>query len=137
MVINKREITTVGFVALGCPKNVVDSEKMLAVISEAGFALSPDMQNADVVVINTCGFIAPAKEEAIGAIKEAAEAKKTGRVRKIIVTGCLSERMGEQLHDEVAGIDAIVGLEQRDKIAEIITASLLPILSKNSFASSG
>ena len=60
MAINDRELTTVGFVALGCPKNVVDSEKMLAIIAEAGFAISSGLQNADVVVINTCGFIAPA-----------------------------------------------------------------------------
>lgn len=107
-------------VALGCPKNIVDSEKMLAQIGAAGFILTADPDNADVVVINTCGFIAPAKEEAIAAIKQAIDQKKTGSVQKVIVAGCLAQRMGEQLLAEVDGIDAIVGLGSREKIADAI-----------------
>lgn len=114
------EIITVGFVALGCPKNIVDSEKMLAQIGESGFVLSGDSDNADVVVINTCGFIAPAKEEALGEIRRAVKQKKKGKVRRVVVTGCLSERMGESLLKEVGGIDAVVGLDQRDRIGAII-----------------
>lgn len=114
------EIVTVGFVALGCPKNIVDSEKMLAQIGESGFVLSGDSDNADVVVINTCGFIAPAKEEALGEIRRAVTQKKKGKVRKVVVTGCLSERMGDALLKEVSGIDAVAGLDQRDNIGRII-----------------
>jgi ribosomal protein S12 methylthiotransferase len=110
---------TVGFVSLGCPKNTVDSESMLARIGQAGYILSGDIE-ADVVIVNTCGFIAPAKEEALEVIRQAVRKKKKGRVRKIIVTGCLPQRMGDALLDEVPEIDAIVGLGQRDRIAEII-----------------
>lgn len=115
---------SVGFVALGCPKNIVDSEVMLAQIGQAGFVLSGDPDRADVVVINTCGFIAPAKAEAIEAIRQAVRQKKRGHIRKIVVAGCLSQRMGEALRNEVKGIDAIVGLDRRDSIAEIVTACL-------------
>ncbi|MCD4830811.1 MAG: 30S ribosomal protein S12 methylthiotransferase RimO [Anaerohalosphaeraceae bacterium] len=115
---------TVGFVSLGCAKNTVDSERMLAKIVEAGYLLNYDIEDADVIVINTCGFIAPAKAEAIEIIKEASEYKAEGRVKKIVAAGCLSERMKEQLLEEVPEIDAVVGLGQRDNVAEIITALL-------------
>ena len=121
---NQNQVATVGFVALGCPKNIVDSEVMLAQIGQAGFVLSGDPDRADVVVINTCGFIAPAKAEAISAIRQAVNQKRRGHVRKVVVAGCLSERMGEVLRQEVKGIDAIVGLDQRDRIAEIVAACL-------------
>jgi ribosomal protein S12 methylthiotransferase len=111
---------TVGFVALGCPKNMVDSERMLAEIARAGLVISAESNQADVVVINTCGFIEPAKQEAIEAIKEAVAAKKNGKVQKVIVAGCLSQRLGKKLFGEVDGIDCIVGLNSRDDIASII-----------------
>jgi ribosomal protein S12 methylthiotransferase len=111
---------TVGFVALGCPKNMVDSERMLAEIVQAGLVISAEPNDADVVVINTCGFIEPARLEAIEAIKQAVRAKKNGRVKKVIVAGCLSQRLGKKLFDEVDGIDCIVGLNSRDDIAKII-----------------
>ncbi|MHC4987708.1 MAG: 30S ribosomal protein S12 methylthiotransferase RimO, partial [Planctomycetota bacterium] len=116
----KQKSVSVGFVALGCPKNMVDSEVMLAQIGQDGFVLSSDPDTADVVVINTCGFIAPAKEEALDAIRQAVAQKKNGRVRKVVVAGCLSERMGQDLTDDVEGIDAVIGLSERDRIAEII-----------------
>ena len=116
----KQRPLTVGFVALGCPKNIVDSEKMLAEIAQAGFLITADTNSADVVVINTCGFIAPAKAEALKAIKHAVDRKLNGTVRKVIVAGCLSERMGEELFNQAGGIDVIVGLGQRDNIARII-----------------
>lgn len=97
---------------------------MLAKIVESGFLLSYDIADTDVVVINTCGFIAPAKSEAIEVIAEAVEYKKQKRVQKIVVAGCLSERMKEQVLEEVPEIDAVVGLGQRDNMAEIITALL-------------
>ena len=99
--INTNNPITVGFVALGCPKNIVDSESMLAQIGQADFVISPDPDNADVVVINTCGFIAPAKEEALEAIRQAVGQKEKGYVQKVIVTGCLSERMGHANLDNV------------------------------------
>jgi ribosomal protein S12 methylthiotransferase len=115
-----RNPITVGFVALGCPKNVVDSEKMLARIAEAGLLITGAPERADVVVINTCGFIAPAQRESFDAIRQAVANKKIGNVRKVIVAGCLSQRLGDRLLEQVEGIDAVVGLEQRDAIADVI-----------------
>jgi ribosomal protein S12 methylthiotransferase len=116
--------TTVGFIALGCPKNMVDSERMLALIAQAGFLITQDTDNADVVVINTCGFIAPAKAEALDAINLAIRQKQKGKVQKVIVAGCLAQRMGKNLLNETPGIDAILGLESRDNISDIIKSTL-------------
>jgi ribosomal protein S12 methylthiotransferase len=120
---------TVGFIALGCPKNVVDSERMLAEIAKAGFLITtePEPSNvwrADVVVVNTCGFIAPAKAEALEAIKHAIDCKRKGTVKKVIVAGCLPQRLGTELFKEAYGIDAIVGLGQRDAIVQIIEKTI-------------
>ena len=115
---------TVGFVALGCPKNIVDSERMLAEIAQADMVITAELEQADVIVVNTCGFIAPAKREAFEAIKHAVNSKRKGNVKKVIVAGCLSERMGEQLFKEIKGVDAIVGLGQRDDIVKIIRQTL-------------
>ena len=115
----KREIT-IGFVSLGCPKNVVDSERMLAEIVQADFPITAETDNADVVIINTCGFIAPAEAESLEAIRHAVDRKLQGAVKKIIVAGCLSERLGPEIHEKVEGIDAVMGLNQRDNIAKII-----------------
>ena len=120
----KQKSITVGFTSLGCPKNVVDSERMLAEIAQAGFLITAEPDNADVVVINTCGFIAPAKAESLEAIRHAVDCKLNGTVKKVIVAGCLSERLGEQLFTEVDGINAVVGLGQRDNIARIIKKTL-------------
>ena len=115
---------TVGFISLGCPKNIVDSERMLAEIAEAGLVITAEVENTDVVVINTCGFIAPAKAEALEAIKRAVDCKAGGSVKKVIVAGCLSERLGKELFNQAAGIDAIVGLGQRDNIGRIIKKTI-------------
>jgi len=120
----KKQKITVGFVALGCPKNVVDSEKMLAEIAEAGFLITAEPDTADVVVINTCCFIAPAKAESLEAIRHAVDRKCSGDIKKVIVAGCLPEREGQQLFGQVDGIDAVVGLGQRDNIAGIIRKTL-------------
>jgi ribosomal protein S12 methylthiotransferase len=120
----KQNSAIIYFVALGCPKNIVDSEKMLAEIAQAGFLITADPESADVVVINTCGFIAPAKAEAIEAIKHAVHCKLNGTVKKVIVAGCLPERLGRQLFEQADGIDAIVGLGQRDNIARIIKKTI-------------
>ncbi|MDD5064025.1 MAG: 30S ribosomal protein S12 methylthiotransferase RimO [Phycisphaerae bacterium] len=120
---------TVGFIALGCPKNMVDSERMLAEIAKAGFLIitEPDPSNvwrADVVVVNTCGFIAPARTEALKAIRHAIKCKRSGTVRKVIVAGCLPQRSGPELFKDANGIDAIVGLGRRDSIAQIIKKTI-------------
>ncbi len=120
----KKQKVTVGFIALGCPKNLVDSERMLAEIAEAGFVITAKTDNADVVVINTCGFIAPAKAESLEAIRHAVDRKCCGDIKKVIVAGCLPEREGQQLFGQVDGIDAVVGLGQRDNIARIIKKTL-------------
>ncbi len=111
--------------ALGCPKNVVDSEKMLAEIIKSGFFLSSEVDDADVVIINTCGFIAPARAEALEAIQNAVACKSKGRVKRVIVTGCLPEWIGMKLFEQVDGIDAIVGLGRRNDIAQIIEKTIV------------
>jgi ribosomal protein S12 methylthiotransferase len=121
---NNIQKVTVGFISLGCPKNSVDSERMLAEIAEAGFVITAEPDTADIVVINTCGFIAPAKTESLEVIRHAVEQKIKSAVKKVIVAGCLPEREGEQLLSQVDGIDAIVGLGQRDNIAGIIKKTI-------------
>jgi ribosomal protein S12 methylthiotransferase len=116
----KKHPITVGFVALGCAKNTIDSERMLAQIVKAGFLISADPDNTHVLVINTCGFIEPAIAESMETIQRAITYKHRGQIRHIIVTGCLSQRMGQQLLHACKGIDAVVGLSHRDRIAHII-----------------
>jgi len=120
----KKQKVTIGFIALGCPKNIIDSERMLAEIAEAGFMITSEPDNADVIVINTCGFIAPAKAESLEEIKHAVDRKCSGDIKKVIVAGCLPEREGRQLFEQVDGIDAVIGLGQRDNIARIIKKTL-------------
>jgi ribosomal protein S12 methylthiotransferase len=97
---------------------------MLAEIAQAGYLITAEPENADVVVINTCGFITPAKAEALEAIKHAVGCKAGGTVKKVIVAGCLPERLGRELFSQADGIDAVVGLGQRDAIARIIKETL-------------
>ena len=111
------------FVSLGCPKNLVDSERMLGKLAQDGYALQPDADGADVVVINTCGFIEPARQESLGVIREMLALKKAGRIRSVVVAGCLAERQREMLLDEVPGVDLIVGVFGRDEIAKALSAS--------------
>jgi ribosomal protein S12 methylthiotransferase len=118
---NKTKQPSVGFISLGCPKNMVDSEKMLAIIAEAGFVIDYDTENADVVVINTCGFIKPAADEAMETIGHVLAKKRKGKVKKVVVAGCLAERMKEKLLEQFPNIDAVVCLGARDKIADVIT----------------
>jgi len=120
----RQKPVTVGFYALGCPKNIIDSERMLAEIAQAHFSIAAEPDDADVVVINTCGFIAPAVAEAIDVIKHAVGCKLNGPVKKVIVAGCLPQRLAERLFDKADGIDAILGLGQRDNIAQIIKKTI-------------
>jgi ribosomal protein S12 methylthiotransferase len=112
----------VGFVALGCPKNIVDSEKMLSLVAQAGFVIDYDISRADIIIINTCGFIQPAIDEAKAAINEAigCKRKKNAATKKIVVAGCLAERFKQQLLDEMPLIDAVVCLGARDDIVKVL-----------------
>jgi len=116
----KKESIRVAFVALGCAKNLVDSEKMLGLLAEADMAITADPDDADVIVINTCGFLDAARVEAHEAIAEAVAHKRTGRCRRVVVAGCLVERDGPRLLEAVAGIDALVGVHARDDIVRAV-----------------
>ena len=88
---------TFAFVSLGCPKNLVDSERMLGKLAQEGYVLSPEAEGADVVVVNTCGFIEPARQESLGVIREMLELKSQGKVGSVVVAGCLPSRKQDQL----------------------------------------
>jgi ribosomal protein S12 methylthiotransferase len=115
---------TFAFVSLGCPKNTVDSERMLGKLAQDGYALTPDADGADVVVVNTCGFIEPARQESLGVIREMLALKQQGRVGAVVVAGCLAERKKDDLLDEVPGIDHIVGVFGREEIALVLDRAL-------------
>lgn len=110
---------------LGCAKNVVDAEEMLGVLSDNGFALDAKCNAADVVVINTCGFIEAAKQESIDVILEALERKKQGNVRKVVVAGCLAQRYAKELAREMPDVDAFVGAGQMSSIAGVVGDTLV------------
>lgn len=110
----------VGMVSLGCNKNQVDAERMLYKIKEAGYQLVADAALADITIINTCGFIESAKQEAIDTILEFAELKKEGRIRKIIITGCLAERYKEEVKELLPEADAVIGIGCNDDIVKVI-----------------
>ncbi|MBL8865056.1 MAG: 30S ribosomal protein S12 methylthiotransferase RimO [Planctomycetia bacterium] len=108
------------FISLGCPKNTVDSERMLGKLAQDGYALQPDADGADVVVVNTCGFIEPARQESLGVIREMLALKKQGRVGSVVVAGCLAERHKDLLLQTVPEVDQIVGVFGREEIAEVV-----------------
>src|ERR1700736_5064730 len=115
---------TFAFVSLGCPKNLVDSERMLGKLAQDGYVLSPDADGADVVVVNTCGFIEPARQESLGVIREMLELKKQGRVGAVVVAGCLAERKKDDLLLEVPEVDHIVGVFGREEITQVVGRAL-------------
>ena len=144
-----QELRTVSFVSLGCPKNLVDSEKMLGLLAEDGLIPvsydpsrhdwehddaegvegrsgggdgpdDPGIEPADVVVINTCGFLEASKDESLAVIKDAVRAKQAGLVRRVIVAGCLVQRHRAKMLEWEPGIDAMVGVFDRDKIIEAV-----------------
>lgn len=114
---------TFAFVSLGCPKNTVDSERMLGKLAQDGYALTPDADGADVVVVNTCGFIEPARQESLAVIREMLELKKAGRIGSVVVAGCLAERQKEMLLDQVPEVDQIVGVFGREEIVGVVEKS--------------
>ena len=109
----------IGFVSLGCPKNLVDGEVMLGMARDAGHQITADAQSADVIVVNTCAFIDNAKEESIDAILEMAQLKRDGQCTRLVVTGCLAERYRDKLRAEIPEIDAVLGTGE---VPEILTA---------------
>ncbi len=112
----------VGMVSLGCPKNQMDAELMLAKLQAAGMTITPESGLAEVVIVNTCGFIGDAKQEAIENILEFAKLKEEGRIKKIIVTGCLAQRYKDELCRELPECDAVLGLGANGDIVETINA---------------
>jgi ribosomal protein S12 methylthiotransferase len=115
---------TFAFVSLGCPKNTVDSERMLGKLAQDGYVLSPDADGADVVVVNTCGFIEPARQESLAVIREMLELKKQGRVGAVVVAGCLAERKKDDLLTEVPEVDHIVGVFGREEITQVVDRAI-------------
>src|SRR4051794_35155987 len=111
---------TYAFVSLGCPKNTVDSERMLGKLARDGYALVPDAAGADVVVVNTCGFIESARQESLGVIREMLDLKRDGKVGAVVVAGCLAERQKDLLLETVPEVDQIVGVFGREEIAGVV-----------------
>ena len=109
----------VGFISLGCPKNLVDSEVMMGKLKAKGFEITADAGDADTVVVNTCGFIDSAKKESIDAIIEASQLKTTGSAKRLVVAGCLVERYRTELKGELPEVDAFIGTSQIDDILEV------------------
>lgn len=112
------------FISLGCDKNLVDSEKMLGLLDGAGYGITDDETEADIIVINTCSFIHDAKEESIQAILEMAEYRKSGSCRALIVTGCLAQRYQREIMEEIPEVDAVLGSTGADRIVEAVSQVL-------------
>jgi ribosomal protein S12 methylthiotransferase len=114
----------VGFISLGCPKNLVDSEVMMGLLSREGYELTPRAEEAEILVVNTCSFIEPAQKESVDAILEMAEHKKFGSAKRLIVAGCLVERYREQILEQVPEVDAVVGTGEVERILEAVEGEL-------------
>jgi ribosomal protein S12 methylthiotransferase len=117
-------MTKVGFVSLGCPKNLVDSEVMMGILAREGYELTPRANEAEVLVVNTCSFIEAAQKESVDAILEMAEHKKFGAAKKLIVAGCLVERYREQILEQVPEVDAVIGTGEVERIMEAVEGDL-------------
>jgi ribosomal protein S12 methylthiotransferase len=117
-------MTRVGFVSLGCPKNLVDSEVMMGILAREGYELTPRADEAEILVVNTCSFIEAAQKESVEAILEMAEHKKFGAAKKLIVAGCLVERFRAQILEQVPEVDAVVGTGEVERIMEAVEGDL-------------
>ncbi len=111
---------TIGFLSLGCPKNLVDSEVMMGILARNGYELTARADEADVLVVNTCSFIAPAQQESVDTIIEMAEHKKFGRARRLVVAGCLAERYRDQIREQIPEVDAVIGTGEVEQILEAV-----------------
>jgi ribosomal protein S12 methylthiotransferase len=125
----KSAVTKVGFVSLGCPKNLVDSEVMMGMLSQSGAELVPDAEDADVIVVNTCSFIESAQQESVNTILEMAK-HKTGRAKKLVVAGCLVERFRDEIQKNIPEVDAVVGTGELENI--LAAAGIEPAPSTDS-----
>jgi ribosomal protein S12 methylthiotransferase len=114
----------VGFISLGCPKNLVDSEVMMGILARAGYEVTPRAGEADVLVVNTCSFIEPAQKESVDSILEMAEYKKFGRAQKLIVAGCMVERYRNDIREQIPEVDAVIGTGEIEKILEACEGQL-------------
>jgi ribosomal protein S12 methylthiotransferase len=117
-------MTKVGFISLGCPKNLVDSEVMMGILAREGYELTPRADDAEILVVNTCSFIEAAQKESVDAILEMAEHKKFGAAKKLIVAGCLVERYRDQILEQVPEVDAVVGTGEVERIIEAVEGDL-------------
>ncbi|HUC54854.1 MAG TPA: 30S ribosomal protein S12 methylthiotransferase RimO [Candidatus Cybelea sp.] len=117
-------MTKVGFVSLGCPKNLVDSEVMMGILAREGYELTPRADEAEILVVNTCSFIEAAQKESVDAILEMAEHKKFGAAKKLIVAGCLAERFRAQILEQLPEVDAVVGTGEVERIMEAVEGDL-------------
>ncbi|HEY2587109.1 MAG TPA: 30S ribosomal protein S12 methylthiotransferase RimO [Tepidisphaeraceae bacterium] len=122
----QQQIQSVAFVSLGCPKNLVDSERMLGLLAGDGLAITPDAAEADAIVINTCGFLEASKTESLQAIREAIEMKHAGRCKRVVVAGCLVQRHKTKLLSEVPEVDRLVGVFDREHIVEAVRGKANP-----------
>jgi len=113
-------VAKIGFISLGCPKNLVDSEVMIGLLEKEGYTLTTDQSEADVIVVNTCSFIQESRQESIDAILQAAGLKDTGRCRRLIVTGCLAERYPAEIQSHLTEVDAILGTNQILEISRAV-----------------
>jgi ribosomal protein S12 methylthiotransferase len=123
----------IGFISLGCPKNLVDSEVMMGRLKQAGYEITTDETEAETLVVNTCGFIDAAKKESVDAILEAARMKSEGKCQRLVVAGCLVERYREELRESIPEVDAFIGTNQIDEITTVADARVntrsLPVVS--------
>ena len=106
----------IGFVSLGCPKNLVDSEVMMGLLAQGGAQITPRAEDADIIVVNTCSFIDTAKQESVDTILEMAQHKISGRAQKLIVAGCLVERYRNEIQKNIPEVDAVVGTGELEQI---------------------
>src|SRR5258705_11026421 len=116
----EKKIRTVAFVSLGCPKNLVDSERMLGLLAEDGLAITADHAAADAIIVNTCGFLEASKEESLAEIRRAVGMKEKGNCQRVVVAGCLVQRHKTKLLSEVPQIDRLVGVFDREHIVEAV-----------------
>lgn len=121
----------VGMISLGCPKNQVDGEMMLSKLNKNGFQIVADIEDSDVMVINTCGFIESAKTEAIETILEVAEYKKAGLISAVVVTGCLAERYQDEILKEIPEVDAVIGIGADADIVKTCQKALVGVKTSN------
>ena len=105
-------------VSLGCPKNLVDSEVMLGILARQGYELTPRAEDAEVLIVNTCSFIDPAKRESIDTILEMAELKKSGRARRLVVAGCLVERYRKEILRDIPEVDYVIGTNELERVLD-------------------